>query len=157
MTSRVLRKGEYLFRKGDKPDFFYGVLSGAISIRDETTHDAHERNKPHERFREYEKFVIRDGECFGEWGILYNQPRSASAVASEDTVLFSLDCISFSIVLSTSLYKVDSERRSFIIENFTICNNLELGHFNLLYKNIFPRVSFAILFDLILTIVLGLQ
>jgi CRP-like cAMP-binding protein len=46
-------------------------------------------------FIEEEKLVLLDGQCFGEWGLIYKKERSASAFCLEDTDLFCLDASSF--------------------------------------------------------------
>ena len=52
---------------------------------------------------ETEKALLKEGMCFGEWGLLYNKERSASAIAIEDTDLFTLNKeyfdISFAVIL----------------------------------------------------------
>lgn len=40
---------------------------------------------------EEERNILTEGMCFGEWGIIYNIPRTASAYSLEQTYLFSLD------------------------------------------------------------------
>ena len=41
-----------------------------------------------------------EGETFGEWSLLYNIPRTASAKAKEDSILFSIDKDAFDRALS---------------------------------------------------------
>jgi CRP-like cAMP-binding protein len=40
---------------------------------------------------EEERLVLKEGMCFGEWGLLYGKERTASAIAIEDCDLFCLD------------------------------------------------------------------
>ncbi len=49
---------------------------------------------------EFEIVTITEGSCFGEWGLIYNIPRTASAKAKEDSVLFSIDKEAFDKALS---------------------------------------------------------
>lgn len=39
---------------------------------------------------EDERTQLTNGMCFGEWGLMYNIPRTASALTLEDSVLFSI-------------------------------------------------------------------
>lgn len=45
---------------------------------------------------------MREGSCFGEWGLIYNKPRTASAYCLTDVDLFCLDKISFDQTLYVS-------------------------------------------------------
>jgi len=87
------KKSEYLFQEGDKSDYFYGVIKGLISIRkwERVTIVDEEKSLDYHRIEEVVKLYINEGECFGEWGLIYNDLRQASAYLEEDTYLFVLD------------------------------------------------------------------
>ena len=53
---------------------------------------------------EEERLKLLEGMCFGEWGLLYNKERSASAIAIEDTDLFTLNKEYFDISFAVILY-----------------------------------------------------
>lgn len=76
----TFRKGQVIFRRGDKPDFAYLVTSGAIEIVVESGG------------REEVIDTAGPGDVFGEMSLVENLPRSASARASEDTI-----CAAFSM------------------------------------------------------------
>src|SRR5690606_35235378 len=61
----------------------------------------------HDKVGESEEEIIQltDGMCFGEWALLYNAPRKASACAVEETHLFYLEKESFDASFSKSLFK----------------------------------------------------
>ena len=67
--------GQTVFQKGDLGDCLYVIVDGGIRIHDgdRTLNDLHA------------------GEVFGEMAALDAEPRSASATASEDTLLLRLD------------------------------------------------------------------
>ena len=48
---------------------------------------------------EEELVVFSHGQHFGEWGIIENQPRKASAVALEDVDMFLLDKKHFNLTI----------------------------------------------------------
>ena len=87
LNRREIRRGEYLFRKGDEGSTLYIVQSGKIKI-----------TIPSERGEEVIPAILSRGECFGEMALLDGMPRSADAVALENSELFALnrgDFISF--------------------------------------------------------------
>ncbi len=49
---------------------------------------------------ETEILKFTGGLCFGEWGLLYNIPRTASAMSIDDSILFSIDKEDFDKALS---------------------------------------------------------
>ena len=71
----VLEAGEVLFRQGDPSDLVYVVRSGQIEILRETGSG------------EEHVVMIGPGDYFGELGPMLNLPRSATARATEPTVL----------------------------------------------------------------------
>jgi CRP-like cAMP-binding protein len=46
---------------------------------------------------EEEKLILVEGQCFGEWGLIYKKDRTASALCVEDTDLFFLDAGAFDL------------------------------------------------------------
>lgn len=54
---------------------------------------------------EVERVQMGVGQCFGEWGLIYNIPRTASALALEDTILFAIEKDEFDKSLSVR-YKI---------------------------------------------------
>ena len=65
-----LRKGEMLFRQGDPPSSFYGLVSGALKI-----------SSLREDGREAILAVIEPGIWFGEISLIDDQPRTHDATA----------------------------------------------------------------------------
>jgi CheY-like chemotaxis protein len=77
---RNYHKGETVFEEGDAGDRFYVIINGKIDII-----------KIINASKEDTLATLGKGHCFGEMAILDDSPRSASARASEDTLMFELD------------------------------------------------------------------
>lgn len=69
---------------------------------------------------ENEKITANEGMCFGEWGIMYNIPRTASAYCTEDTDVFYLEKEYFDNVIGLKLFKSDMTKLNFILTKFPI-------------------------------------
>ncbi len=80
VDTRPLSKGEILFKAGDPGQAMYVVASGAMEIF--ITDNAGQKIQLTE---------CRKGEVFGELAMLDSGPRTASAMALEDTALLELD------------------------------------------------------------------
>lgn len=90
MESHLIKEGKYIFRKNDLPDYFYGILTGEISIRK----PFHPESK-----EEIEIVRLKSGDYFGEWGLLEEKRRTASAYACTDSNLFIMSPKSFAHTL----------------------------------------------------------
>ncbi|MFC1575630.1 cyclic nucleotide-binding domain-containing protein, partial [Gemmatimonadota bacterium] len=73
-----LNAGEVLFEEGDEGDEFYVVMRGAVELY-----------KGRDEVRE-KLAVARDGGAFGEMALLNDAPRSASALAVQDSHLLAI-------------------------------------------------------------------
>lgn len=71
---RAYKRGEVIFRKDDPATHLYLVLEGAVKIA-----------LPSELGQEALVAIMRPGDFFGELALFDRSPRSASAVALEDT------------------------------------------------------------------------
>lgn len=83
MTMRV-RKGETIFYQDTTGDQMYVVLGGLVGIMDGKRKLAE----------------VRMGGMFGEMALITDQPRSATAIALEDTHLFALNETTFEKLLT---------------------------------------------------------
>lgn len=72
-------EGDMVFRLGDFGEHMYIVQSGKVGI-------SIKENEPQSNF----VCVMQSGDCFGEMGLLDEQPRSATAHVLEDSVLLCL-------------------------------------------------------------------
>lgn len=76
METRAFREGAVIFRQGDKGDCLYDVYQGRVGIY------ADYGTEREQLLAEY-----YTDQFFGEMGLLDRAPRSATAVALEDTTL----------------------------------------------------------------------
>jgi hypothetical protein len=82
-TSRWLRcsPGDIVVKEGDTEHSFYIILKGSIRIQKRV--GAASMKKPIS--------YLKKGQCFGEMSVLTGQPRSADAVAEEETYVLKID------------------------------------------------------------------
>ena len=85
--SRAFKKGETIFHQGSQSDCAFIISSGSAEILQETT--------------EGEKVIgkLKENEIFGEMGLIDGQPRSATARALEDSVMYVINRNSFDILV----------------------------------------------------------
>jgi len=76
--------GELIFSEGDRGDEIFEILRGSVGLRREGGEDAGKIFA-----------TVRTGDCFGEMGALFHLPRSATAVAMEDSVLIGRNVAEF--------------------------------------------------------------
>ena len=135
MNYTFVKQDDYVFRQMDDSDKFYGVISGKISIQTETyqyVDEVKDGVKPGKSKRvtvnlriprntaetcklaENMILVLGEGSCFGEWGLVNEAKRSASAKALEDTYLFYLEKKDFKLTLYQCYAKLITDRKSFI-------------------------------------------
>src|SRR4051812_48214265 len=79
MKSRRLAKGQALFLKGDPGEHLYVIRSGEVKL-------VLSGGEGQESILE----VMRAGDYFGEMALFDEEPRSADAVAAQESVLLSL-------------------------------------------------------------------
>lgn len=77
-------KGTVIFEQGEKSSFLGIVVEGAISIQGESEHA-----------RSKQLVTVKKNRAFGEMSLLDDQPRSATAIAKVETVLFLLERANF--------------------------------------------------------------
>jgi CRP-like cAMP-binding protein len=80
---RNLTKGETVFSQGNPSDCAFIIISGSVGIIENTLKG--------------QKLIKRlnENEIFGEMGLIHGRPRSATARALEDSVVFRMTQINF--------------------------------------------------------------
>jgi len=73
---RIFKKGEYIFREGDRYTDWYVISTGKVRLW-----TSNKRRK---------RVELGPGECFGELAIIYNCRRPANAIALRDSAIFSI-------------------------------------------------------------------
>lgn len=74
-----LKKGKYLMKEGDKSDALFVVAKGSVAVEEKGVSLG----------------VVGTGELLGEMALLTGEPRSASAFATEDSVLLQVGRLDF--------------------------------------------------------------
>lgn len=91
LRRRYLREGEIIFCKGDEDATTFIIVSGRVKICVTTPEG-----------RESVIAILSEGDCFGELAALDGEPRSADAVAIEDSVVWCLVREDFSDLMERS-------------------------------------------------------
>jgi small-conductance mechanosensitive channel/CRP-like cAMP-binding protein len=86
LVARRFGKNERVIEEGEEGHTFYLVVSGEVSVR---TARGHEVTR------------LKRGNCFGEMSLLTGEPRAATVVALEDSVLLELDRPAFARMFVT--------------------------------------------------------
>lgn len=84
--------------------------------------------------------MLDKGKCFGDWGLVYNQPRTASAVAAQETYCFTLMKEIFDEHFGKFILKAETDRRNFFREKLHILK--DAVKFDEYYKRIIVMVLF---------------
>ncbi len=82
-------KGRVVFLEGEPGDTMYIVQSGSVNIT-KVVND-----------KETVLVTLKQGELFGEMALLENKPRSASAIAAEDSTLLEVSKDNFELMISS--------------------------------------------------------
>jgi len=73
---KKVKKNEIIFREGDIGDAFYLIVTGSVRISTMVPGVGEEALT-----------ILKEGEYFGEMALIDDAPRSASAIANDDTML----------------------------------------------------------------------
>lgn len=84
MSVQSIKKGEYIFRQGDKQNFMAFIIDGKIEIVKESSDSL-----------EIIVVTLLPRTYFGEMSFVDDEPRSASAIAKEESTLLYLSSESF--------------------------------------------------------------
>jgi len=81
MTTESYRSGDVIFKEFDPGDCMYILVKGEVQIKKRVT-------RKDNQVQETTMANLRSGECFGEMGLIDNRPRSATAMCTNDSVVF---------------------------------------------------------------------
>lgn len=107
-TLRLCRKDEVVFYEDEEGDFFFVILQGRVKVTLLGIPDRFTRGNG----REVVLSVLGPGDFFGEMALVDNEPRSATAVALEDSQLLCLHRNDFQLALVDARGVVQSLLRS---------------------------------------------
>ena len=86
---------------------------------------------------EEELFRQGEGYCFGEWALIYREPRAASIYTLEDCTFFTLNEVHFRNSFLKSLNNSEYNKKKFALQNFLPFNMMDERQLSI-YKNIIP-------------------
>ncbi len=84
-----VKKDQIIFKEGDTGDAFYFIVSGSVRISTIVPGVGEEALT-----------ILREGEYFGEMALIDDAPRSASAIAHDDTILLLIEKDNFRKLLA---------------------------------------------------------
>ena len=150
-----VRPGEYIFREGNKSDNFYCILSGKIELskvkrieRDLTSlissHPNYKNIADALLRRSNTKLIdiqeldipfttLKDGEVFGEYGLIDDKDRGANAKALIETDLLVVDYPCFKNYFKSSIERVLVERKLYVINRIPYFSNFTKEEFHKIF------------------------
>ena len=87
--------------------------------------------------KEEELFRQSEGYCFGEWALIYKEPRAASIYTLEDCIFFILDEVHFRNSFLKSLNNSEYSKKKFALQHFLPFDMMDERQLSI-YKNIVP-------------------
>lgn len=95
IVPKNVKTGEIVIQQHDRAEYFYVVEKGHLECTKRY------KGEDNDTFlKEY-----KPGESFGELALLYNAPRAATLIAKEDCLLWSLDRLTFTVILKDAISK----------------------------------------------------
>ena len=108
-------KGEYVIKQGEQGDVLFLIESGTLNCYKTFNKE------------EGDKFLkaYNPGEAFGELALLYNAPRAASIIASNDCILWALDRETFNNIVKEAAVRKREKYQKFL-KSVDIFSSIEL-------------------------------
>lgn len=144
ITYSTFKQGEYIFPEGAKSDCFYGIIEGKVNIcrmvkKEKTTKEGIVLSY----FEDEIKVVLSEGMTFGEWGLVYKDPRMASAVAgSPEVKLFRVGIDCYNECFKKALIKSEKDRKVFLIRTIPYLKQLGERRLQVLYRRLVFKVIY---------------
>ena len=66
--------------------------------------------------KEDEILQLSSGACFGEWGLIYNKPRTATAYSLENTYLITIEKEFFKSIFQKNIVKAINKKKNFLLK-----------------------------------------
>lgn len=135
MDIKSYTKGETIFHLGDESEIFYIIFKGSVVIREQTMTKSG-------KYYFRDKLILKEGSCFGEFGLLYNQPRGQTILSLEDTNLLEMNSQHFNLLFYEHMHKTENGRKSTIMNLIPVFKKISKKNFIKFYKNfIFKKIT----------------
>ena len=99
------------------------------------------REKPNKLIYEEVKVVMKDGACFGQWGLIENTLRSSAAVAEGQVNLFALHKDVFDNTFKVQLKRTELARKQFLADSLCLGKIKNSSSFDKFFKSILIKYS----------------
>lgn len=152
ITQKSFGDGEYVFKVGDLSTCFYGIIRGNVDIIIEYEIEIKEKIIDEDEIYLVKKekvkkvLVLKEGAVFGDYGLINNETRSASAIAVGNIDLFIVSKLCFNDCFKKPLQAADKNRRIFLIKVFPELLRLSEKSLNFFYKKLIYKVSLLLTF-----------
>lgn len=136
----LLSKGKYisynehdtLFFQGDRSNAFYLIISGKLGFKITKKIVVDDTMIEEER----EVNTLKEGNFFGEWGLIYNIKRTTTTYAKEPSIVLSFDKNIFNSTVAMNLLRSEIDRKVFICAHIQKFSKLNTVQFNAYYREI---------------------
>lgn len=154
-----LKPEEYVFREHDTSDNFYCILTGKVELSKTKFIDKEQENlqfqhkesmihhtrratvRAHNKIIKYEEpfTTLKEGEIFGEYGLIDNKNRLANAKAITEVNLLVVNKSCFKQYFKSSIEKVLIERKLFLLAHFPLFSSFNKDEFQNLFLKMVIR------------------
>ena len=121
-----------LFFQGDRSNAFYLILSGRLGFKISKKVIVDDTMIEEER----EVNTLKEGNFFGEWGLIYNIKRTTTTYAKEPSIVLSFDKTIFNSTVAMNLLRSEIDRKVFICAHIQKFSTLNTVQFNTYYREI---------------------
>jgi len=97
-TKQKFQKNDLIIREGQKVRCLYLVVGGQLEVR----LDEQLAKGGVKRFSEIKLNTLEQGDCFGEYSLIDQQPVSANIKAVESGTLFQISCFDFEEIIAAN-------------------------------------------------------
>lgn len=108
-------ENEYIFKKNDPSDCFYGIIKGDVEIRSSHTiyHDSIADSTEYTK-----KFSLKEGDIFGDIGVITKNKRNASAYANNKVYLFKIEEEVYEAYLLKYIFQAEKIKKNLLKKAF---------------------------------------
>lgn len=134
---KYIKKGQFIYKEGEKLDFFYILIKGKIAFK----RIVKKKNNDHSySLIEEEKLITESGYPFNERNFLLKEKRTNSCYTQDDCILLYIDEEMFKLTIMKPLVKNENDKKTFLLRSLINIPGLNHQLYEGLYSNITPRV-----------------